>query len=134
MWTYKKKRVESIEDIPEGVVGFIYEVTHTPSKKKYIGKKQLVYKKTLPPLKGKKRRRHSQKESDWKTYYGSNETIKGMISEGKVGEFKREILQYAYSKKQLSYLETKYLFLRNVLESDEYFNENILGKFFRRDV
>jgi len=70
-WFYKGKKVESIEDMPKDAFGFVYVVTHVISGKKYIGKKALFHNRTLPPLKGKKRRRKVVKESDWKTYFGS---------------------------------------------------------------
>lgn len=133
MWTYKNKTIESLEDVPEDAIGFIYEITHNPTNKRYIGKKILHHNKKLPPLKGKKRARRVIKESDWKTYYGSNDEIKSMIKEGKSDEFTRKILIFATSKKQLSYLEAKEQFKREVLESDDYFNTNILGRFYSKD-
>ena len=91
--------------------------------------------RTLPPLKGTKRKRKIQKESDWKTYYGSHEEIKRMITEGKSEEFQREILEFAFSPKHLTYLETRYLFYYRVLEfQNVYYNNNILGKFFPKDI
>jgi hypothetical protein len=126
--------VASIDDMPKDSVGFIYLVTHINTGKKYVGRKILKVNRKLPPLKGKKRARRVVKESDWKSYYGSNENIRQMIKEGKNSEFKREILKFAFSKKELSYLETKELFKRNVLERDDYFNDNILGKFYRKDI
>lgn len=134
MWTYKNKTIESLEDVPEDAIGFIYEIIHNPTNKRYIGKKILHHNKKLPPLKGKKRARRVIKESDWKTYYGSNDEIKSMIKEGKSDEFTRKILIFATSKKQLSYLEAKEQFKREVLESDDYFNTNILGRFYSKDV
>jgi hypothetical protein len=134
MWIHKNKPVDSLEDMPKGAIGFIYEITHIPSDKKYIGKKILHHNKKLPPLKGKKRARRVIKESDWKTYYGSNDEIKSMIKEGKQSEFTRKILIFATSKKQLSYLEAKEQFKRGVLERDDYFNTNILGRFYSKDV
>lgn len=133
MWLYKGKEIQSIDDMPEGTFGFIYEVTHK-SGKKYLGKKVLQFNRTLPPLKGTKRKRKVVKESDWKTYYGSHSEIKGLIKEGKELEFTREILTFVPSKKLLTYYECKYLFVNEVLErGDEYYNDNILAKFYRKD-
>ena len=124
-----------MDDIPPNSVGFIYEVTHIPSGKKYIGKKALYHKKTKPPLKGYKRKRVEFVESDWKSYYGSHEEVKSLLKEVGSEIFKREIMEFSKSKKRLSYLETKYLFQREVLENqDKYFNSNILGKFYPRDT
>lgn len=135
MWVYDNKVIESIDDIPSDSVGFIYEVTHIPSGKKYIGKKALYHKKTRPPLKGYKRKRIEFVESDWKSYYGSHEEVKSLLKEVGSEIFKREIMEFSKSKKRLSYLETKYLFQREVLENqDKYFNSNILGKFYPRDT
>lgn len=133
MWLYKDKVIESIEDMPEGTYGFIYEVIHNPTGRKYLGKKVLQFNRTLPPLKGQKRKRKVVKESDWKTYYGSHAEIKGLIKEGKQEEFSREILQYVPTKKLLTYFECKYLFINGVLEHSEYINDNILAKFYRKD-
>lgn len=132
MWFYKGKEVTSIEEMPEGTFGFIYEVTHS-SGRKYLGKKVLQFNRTLPPLKGMKRKRKVVKESDWKTYYGSHTEIKQLIKEGKQDEFKREILQYVPTKKLLTYYECKYLFIKEVLEGKDYINDNILAKFYRKD-
>jgi hypothetical protein len=135
MWLYKDKEINSIEDMPADTFGFVYLVTHTPSGKKYLGKKQLISNRTLPPLKGSKRKRKVQKESDWKTYYGSQSEVKQLVKESKDKlEFVREILIFTSTKKQLTYFETKLQFVNEVLENDEYLNSNILGKFFRKDL
>lgn len=136
MWKYKDKVVESLEDIPPGTYGFIYETYHIPTKKRYIGKKVLYFTRSLPPLKGTKRKRKVTKESDWRTYYGSHEVIKSLIKEGREEELQRTILQFVPSKKLLTYYETKFLFIKEVLEPNEencYINDNILAKFFRKD-
>jgi len=135
MWLYKNKEINSIEDMPTDTFGFVYLVTHTPSGKKYLGKKQLIANRTLPPLKGQKKKRKIQKESDWKTYYGSQTEVKQLVKESQdMLEFVREIIIFTSTKKQLTYFETKLQFVNEVLENDEYLNSNILGKFFRKDL
>ena len=47
MWLFKDKVVESIDDMPEGSYGFIYEVTHLPTNRKYIGKKVLYFERNV---------------------------------------------------------------------------------------
>jgi hypothetical protein len=135
MWLYQNKEVSSVEEMPEDTFGFIYEITHIPTGKKYIGKKVLQFNRKLPPLKGQKRKRKVVKESDWKDYYGSHPEFKQIIKEGRKEEFYREILIFVPSKKLLTYYELKFLYQRGVLESDsnEYINDNISGKFFRKD-
>jgi len=133
----------SYEEFPENTYGYVYQTTHLPTGKKYIGKKILIYnqkkkigKRELALWEGKGRPpvyKMVQKESDWKTYYGSHEFIKTSIKEGKQDEFQREILQLAFSKKELTYLENKWLFSQAVLESEEYLNDNIEGRYFKKD-
>jgi len=144
MWKYNNVVISDINEIPDGAFGFVYEVLHLPSNKRYIGRKQLIStttkslgKKELAQLTDKRasKKKKVQKESDWKTYYGSHSEIKQFIKEGRQEEFERNILEFAFSPKHLTYLETKYLFSLSVLEKEtEYFNDNILGKFFRKDI
>ena len=42
MWKYKNEEIKDINSVPEGAFGFVYEVYHIPSGKKYIGRKQLI--------------------------------------------------------------------------------------------
>ena len=144
MWLYKEKVINSIEDMPQDTFGFIYIVTHKPSGKSYIGKKSLFHnikkkltKKELAEQTGPGRKSATKvvvKESDWKTYYGSAKPILELIKGGKQEEFTREILKLVPNKKLLTYYECKYLFKYGVLEHPlEYFNDNILGKFYSKD-
>ena len=139
MWYYQNKLINEIIDLPKGAFGFIYQTTHLPTGKKYIGKKSLIY--NLKKKLGKKEKalwegkgrppvyKRVLKESDWKNYYGSH----GFIKEANEEDLKREIIQIAYHKKELTYLECKYQFTLGVLESRSYLNDNILGKFFDKD-
>jgi hypothetical protein len=145
MWKYKEQIIENIEDFGEIIpFGFIYIVTHTPTGKKYLGKKSLFHtlnkklgKKELaqqPVTRGRaKTTKQIVKESDWKTYYGSEDFIKTLIKENKHSEFTREIIQLVYNKKLLTYFECKYQFTYGVLESTDWINNNVLGKFFSKD-
>tara|TARA_B100000497_G_scaffold31251_1_gene36611 strand:- start:206 stop:655 length:450 start_codon:yes stop_codon:yes gene_type:complete len=144
-WLYNGKEITDISQFPANTFGFIYEVI-TPEGKKYVGKKVLYHnqKKKLTKVElseqtGRGRRKTFkivQKESDWKKYYGSNKHLQNQISKGEVTleDLKKQIIQTAFNKKHLTYLETKYLFQLEVLEKpDLYYNDNILGKFFTSD-
>jgi hypothetical protein len=144
MWLYKEQVIEKIEDMPQGTFGFIYITTHTSSGVSYIGKKSLYHnvkrkltKKELAEHTGRGRKPTTevvQKESDWKTYYGSTKQIVELIKGGKQEDFTREILQFVFNKKLLTYHECKYLFSYGVLENpDKWMNDNILGKFYTKD-
>ena len=138
-WLYKGSEINEISDLPNNAFGFVYQTTHLPTNKKYIGKKSLIY--NLKKKLGKKEKllwegkgrppiyKRVLKESDWKNYYGSHSFIKEANEE----DLTREILEIAYHKKELTYLECKYQFTLGVLESRSYLNDNILGKFFDKD-
>ncbi len=121
-WYYNKKIVE---ELPEGSIGFVYLITNTTNDRKYIGKKLAQFKHTKPPLKGRKNKRRSTVESDWRTYYGSSDELNADVEQLGTENFKREILYYCYSKSELSYIEAREQFTHKVLESDEYYNGHI---------
>ena len=85
-WLYKDKEINGISDLPNNAFGFVYQTTHLPTNKKYIGKKSLMY--NLKKKLGKKEKalwegkgrppvyKRILKESDWKNYYGSHGFIK----------------------------------------------------------
>ena len=150
-WTYKGQIITSIDDMPEGTYGFIYRVIHKPSDRKYIGKKVLFFernkrlgKRALQALREERSKKGikgrvplKQKvitESDWKDYHGSHLEIKRLLKEDGPMSFQRQILTFVKSKKELTYYECKELFINEVLESNnQYINDNILGKFYRKD-
>ena len=118
-WTYDGK---TIDEIPDEYEGFVYLITNTTTGQKYIGKKLAKFKKTRPPLKGKKNKRRSKVESDWRDYWGSSEHLLADVEKLGKEKFTREILHYCPSRGVLSYIEAKEQFDRRVLESDEYYN------------
>ena len=142
-WLYNNETINDISQFPPSTYGFIYKVTHIPSGKSYIGKKVLYHnkkvklgKKELALQSGPGRKPTTKtvtQESDWKTYYGSEVEIKKLLAEGKHNEFERVILKLVDSKKLLTYFETKYQFVYEVLEQPGWMNSSILGKFFSKD-
>jgi hypothetical protein len=148
-WTYKTKEFTSLND---GDFGFVYKITHTPTGKTYIGRKNFftqrnkrLGKKELEILReerklSKMRGRAPVKkliiaESDWKKYWGSNKSLIQFVKDEGEENFTKEIIEFAFNKKHLTYLETKYLFKLDVLENpDLYWNDNILAKFFSKDL
>jgi len=152
-WTHQGRVITSINDMPEDTYGFIYEVIYKPTGIKYIGKKVLYFernkrlgKKALNALREERAEKGirgrvpvKQKvisESDWVDYFGSQKEILTLSKEDNAGEnWEKRILQFVSSKKLLTYYETKYLFKNGILEDKDstYINDNILGKFFRKD-
>ena len=137
--------ISNISDFPDNTFGFVYRVVHKPTGKAYIGKKVLYFQrkvkltqKDLKMYEGVVGRKPSYKlaikESNWKDYWGSNKLLKEVMDLEPIDNFERHIIKTAPNKKLLTYYETKYQFIYQVLENpDEYFNDNILGKFFTKD-
>ena len=133
MWSYNGEEFTS--EMIEDNMGFVYIVTDKKTKMKYIGKKAFFSKVTKPPLKGKKRKRRSLKESDWKTYCGSSETVKELVEENGLDHFDREILYLCKSKGELNYMELREQVIRDVLlKPNEYHNAFVGGKIHRAHI
>jgi len=132
MWLYKGEEFTS--EMIGDYVGFVYVITDKSNNKKYVGKKTLVSKRKLPPLKGKTRRRTKIVESDWQKYYGSSDEVKSLVEELGADNFEREILHLCKSKGEMSYLELKEQMDREVLLNDEYYNGIIQVKIHRNHV
>jgi len=142
IWNYND---EPFTKLPEGVFGFIYIISYTDGTH-YLGKKQAISEVALPALKNGAIRPEAThrigrnikgkrvqfdvilKETSWKKYCGSSK-----LTGDKTIEYKT-ILQLAYSKRELTYLENKYLFLYEAIERDDFINENIMGRFFRDNL
>jgi hypothetical protein len=121
----------TVEELPEDCIGFVYMITNTISGKKYIGKKLAKFSKTTyktVKLKNgtkKKKKIRSKIDSDWKTYYGSNDQLNKDVAAQGQDSFTREILYYCKSKAECSYIEAREQFTHRVLESADYYNGHI---------
>ena len=129
VWLYENTEIETL---PDDCVGFVYVITNNVSGRKYIGKKLAKFSKTtykVVKLKNgnkKKKKIRGKIESDWQTYYGSNDQLNQDIQELGLDNFTREILFYCTSKAACSYIEAREQFNHRVLESDDYYNGQIV--------
>ena len=123
LWLYGEEVIDKFWSPPTGSYGFVYLITNCINTKKYIGRKSFY----------RWRYRNNKKYqtgTNWRKYMGSSKDLKEDITQFGVKHFKREILELARSSYHLSYLETKYLFKNEVIESDKWYNHSILGKFY----
>ena len=143
MWKFKGKEITSSKQLPEGAIGFIY-IMNLSDGKQYIGRKNLyskrkkpLGKKALTLITDKRLKKYEVviKESDWASYNSSNKSINLGLKEGNLNIESKEIIKICFTEKQMTYFETQALFCYGVLEHPEnYYNDNILGKFYKRDL
>jgi len=134
----------SVDMFPTNCIGFVYEILNIKTGRYYIGKKQLysntkkrLTKKELTQIETKGRKptfKKVVKESNWKEYWGSNKQLLEDIKTLGKNNFQRQILKLCYNKKQLTYWEIHYQCERNVLNDENSYNDNILAKFFTKDL
>ena len=160
-WKYLGKPYLKMSD--DALYGFVYRITYNDGKM-YIGKKNFYSTKELPELKTSKVRegflrkrnkyvhrredgsiitKKSEKkgvkakietydviktEAKWQAYEGSSENCKGKVIA------KKEILELCPTKASSTYIEAMQLFCNEAILSDNYINDNILGKFHRGHI
>jgi hypothetical protein len=129
VWLFENTQIDVL---PEDCVGFVYLITNNTTGRKYIGKKLAKFSKTtykvVKQKNGIKKRKkiRSKIESDWQLYYGSNDQLNKDIEQLGSEKFTREILYYCRSKAECSYIEAREQFRHQVLESDDYYNGQIV--------
>lgn len=157
-WYYKGEKLTENYIPPIGAVGFVYIITRKANKdyqtwldgeqfleKVYIGKKLLTNAtkrkvgkreaaKQLLETGDKRRVKkviRGSKTSNWMQY---NSSCKPLQEEIKANPelFRKEIIRFCFTKKELSYYELKMQFAHDVLEVDSY-NDNIAGSYYRKD-
>lgn len=153
-WIYDGK---PITELPAGVIGFIYEITYTDGRK-YIGKKTMTSKKTIPARKDGELRPNATRiqkrvkltpeeiaelpasKRKQKTKLAPFDVVRSESnwrtyngsskeSQGLTVESKR-ITHLCTTLMTLTYMEVEIMIEKEVLFKDEYLNKNILGKFY----
>lgn len=130
-WLYKNK---TVEEIPEGYIGFVYIITNTTNNRRYIGKKLTQFKRSKKPLKGRTNKRRYTVESDWRDYYGSSDELTADIEHLGKDKFTREILFWCKNKSELSYIEAREQFTHKVLESRDWYNGHIRVRVHQKGI
>ena len=132
MWLYNDKEIG--DDEIEGYASFVYMITNLETGKRYIGKK--IFKSIRKQkVKGKTRRKKVTKDSDWKSYFGSNKLLQEDVERLGSDRFRREILKLCKTRGTASYWEAKYQMQYEVLEKpDEFYNDWIMVKVHRSHI
>ena len=131
------------EDISQ-YEGFVYLITNLTNDKKYIGQKKFWNRVTRRALKGRSKaekekratlkgnKRHSKRESDWRTYNGSCKELLVDIDKGH--QIKKEIIMLCKTKWDMSYYEAKLQISLDVLLRDDYYNGIVNCRLCKRKI
>jgi len=132
-WVYKN--VLFTEEMIDDYVGFIYLITEKDTLRQYIGQKVFFNKIAKKPLKGKKNRRISKKQSDWMDYYGSSDELKNQVDLKGKENYIREIIRLCSSKSEMNYWEAYEIFNRHaLLQPEKFYNSWVSSRINRNQV
>ena len=121
-WTYQGSKDF---EVPESAIGFVYRIDVIGTPFYYYGKKNL----TSTRGRGKKK---VTKESAWRNYEGSSLELKALIKSGK--KIKKQILDFAYSKSELTLLETKQIICNGCLEDENSLNRWVYCRVYQKHI
>lgn len=107
-WHYSK------EIDPSKYVGFIYRIDCLKNGMSYIGRKQFWDMRRVK-VKGRKNRKVTHKESNWRIYQSSSVHVKADIERYGEKYFRFTIIQLCENKSQMAYYEPYYMFKYDVL-------------------
>jgi hypothetical protein len=142
-WIYNGSFITELNDMPEGTIGFIYKITNGKTGEYYIGKKNVLSirkrkfgKKEIALLTDKRLKTYEMitKESDWKSYRSSNKQVQEWFKDKENDQLELRVLRFCSSTKSLTYYELQEQFSHDVLGDRRALNDNLLGKFFRKDL
>ena len=142
-WIYNGSFITELNDMPKGTIGFIYKITNGKTGEYYIGKKNVLStrkrkfgKKEIALLTDKRLKTYEMitNESDWKSYRSSNKQVQEWFKDKENDQLELRILRFCSSTKSLTYYELQEQFSHDVLGDKRALNDNLLGKFFRKDL
>ena len=135
-----------LEEVPEGMYGFVYEIKVKPSYavpnemwyKTYVGKKTFTFRRKTKLSKKarvgtRKRIEIKQVDSNWKKYWGSSKELLGDIQLYGEENFERKILCFCRNKSELSYYELYWQIENRVLFENSY-NGWISAKIYKKHL
>lgn len=111
--------------------GFVYEIVNLTNNRRYIGKKFFT-KAGTRQIKGKKKK--VRLSSGWENYWSSSDELKEDVKKLGDENFTRTILYLCKSRSECSYRETKEIFIRDALLTDDYYNKWVSCKIHKAHV
>lgn len=128
-WSYNGSPFKE-EDVGNSY-GFVYEIVNLTNNRRYIGKKFFT-KAGTRQIKGKKKK--VRLSSGWENYWSSSDELKEDVKKLGDENFTRTILYLCKSRSECSYRETKEIFVRDALLSEDYYNKWVSCKIHKAHV
>ena len=129
MWLYNN--IEFTEEDIGDSFGYVYEITNNTNSRKYVGKKFFTRAGTKQ-IKGKKKK--VRLSSGWLNYWSSSKELQEDVKKLGKENFTRRILYLCKSRSECSYRETKEIFTRDALLSENYYNSWVSCKIHKAHV
>ena len=121
-------RAKNMNELVDKIIEWQTWENNVEALPKKVQKNWYFFKKKRKKIRGKI-------DSDWQTYYGSNDQLNKDILELGKENFTREILYLCSNKGTMSYLEAREQFAHRVLENpNEWYNGIIQCKIHRSHV
>lgn len=141
-WIYGSETITRSDQFPSWAIGFVYMITNLDTNRSYIGRKTFrsrrkrnFGKREVAAMKDKRLKKYEYVEKEvkgWVEYTGSCDELNEHVARG--DRIRKVILSLCATRKEISYRETEALFSHSVLESDRWYNRNIMSKFFSADI
>jgi hypothetical protein len=140
-WEYQGKVVESLKDMPPNTLGIVYRIENLDTGKYYIGRRTVcgnkkrkltVVEKKLPENSRKTWAYELKESSGWKTYCGSNVTLKAEVANG--ANIKKYILHYCFSKAEITYRESAEIICSGALEDILAYNDWVKCTIYKKHL
>lgn len=140
-WFYQGKEITSIKDIPENVLGVIYKIYNLDTQMYYVGRRTIRSNRRRKLTLAEKKIKGNEKKtfitemkeaSGWKSYAGSNLTLKAEVAKG--ARIRKEILHYCYSKAEITYKETAEILCSGALLDSKSYNSWVKATIYKKHL
>jgi len=98
---------------------------------RYIGRKYFKAQSKVK-MPGKTRRKRVEKESDWRYYRTSSKRVQEDILLLGLDRFEFLVISLCKTRAETNYEETRQQFINDVINRDDYYNDNVLHRYFRK--
>ncbi len=137
-WTYNNKVIDHIDKFPQGAIGIIYRIDNLTNGRYYFGRKTCISNRkkkltiTEKKLEENKRKTFKYEITEtigWKTYMGSNKPLLVDLTNG--DNYKKEIIQFCFSKAEMTFYETRAIICSTCLLSEDCYNSWVSCKVYK---